>query len=330
MHKMMTALAGLLFMGSAAFAECAGDNLINAMPATDQAALRAAAAAVPYPEGNFWRATKGDQVIHLAGTYHFDDPRHAATMTRLEPLIAGAATLLVEAGPEEEAALMQRMADDPSIMLLKGPTLLERMDPAEWDMLATAMTERGIPPFMAAKFQPWYIAMMLAIAPCDLETLTAGTPNGLDMRIMQAAKKDGIPIKALEPYDTVFRIFGQMTDDEQIAMIKSSMAFADRMEDYSATLADAYFAEESRLIWEFTRDASYAMPGYTAAQVDAEFARMEEVLMAGRNRGWIAVIEAAATDGPVFAAFGALHLAGQDGVLALLDRAGWTLERLPL
>jgi uncharacterized protein len=330
MHKFMTALFGLVFLATTATADCAGVNLIDAMSADDQAQLRGSAANVPHPDGNFWRATKGDQVIHLMGTYHFDDPRHEATMAILTPLIDAASVVLVEAGPEEEAALKQRFADDPSVMLITGPTLLERMDPAQWDTLAAAMSKRGIPPFMAAKFQPWYVAMMLAIPPCDMENLTSGGTNGLDMRIMAAAAAADTPVKALEPYDTVFRIFGQMTDDEQIAMIQSSMAFEDRMEDYSATLADAYFAQESRLIWEFTRQQSYQMPGYTTAQVDAEFAKMEEVMMAGRNRTWIPVLEQAAAKGPVMAAFGALHLSGNDGVLALLERAGWTVERLPL
>jgi uncharacterized protein len=330
MHKFMTALCGLVMFASVAQAECAGSNLIDAMPAEDQAQLRGAAQNVPYPNGNFWRATKGDQVMHLMGTYHFDDPRHDAVMDQLTPLIDAASVVLVEAGPDEEAALMQRMAEDPSVMLIEGPTLLERMAPAEWELLAEAMSERGIPPFMAAKFQPWYVAMMLAIPPCDLAMLAAGTPNGLDMRVMTAAEAAGTPIKALEPYDTVFRIFEQMTDAEQITMIKSSMAFEDRMEDYSATLADTYFREESRLIWEFTRQQSYTMPGFTADQVDAEFEKMEEVLMSGRNRAWIPVLEEAAAEGQVFAAFGALHLSGTEGVLALLERNGWALERLPL
>jgi len=42
------------------------------------------------------------------------------------------------------------------------------------------------------------------------------------------------------------------------------------------------------------------------------------------------VIEAALADGPVVAAFGALHLSGEDGVLALLQGAGFSLERLEL
>jgi uncharacterized protein YbaP (TraB family) len=42
------------------------------------------------------------------------------------------------------------------------------------------------------------------------------------------------------------------------------------------------------------------------------------------------VLEAALADGPALAAFGALHLSGPDGVLALLERAGFTVERLEL
>ena len=329
MQKFMTALFGFAFLASTATADCAGINLIDAMSVEDQVELRGTTQAVPYANGNFWRATKGSNVINLMGTYHFDDPRHDATMAILTPLIDAASVVLVEAGPDEETALKQRIADDPSLMLLQGPTLLERMKPDDWQVLADAMTERGIPPIMTAKFQPWYVAMMLAVPPCDMGNLAGGT-RGLDVRVMEAAKTAETPVRALEPYDTIFRIFKQMSDAEQIAMIQSSLAFEDRMEDYSATLADAYFAQESRLIWEFTREQSYAMPGYTPAQVDAEFAKMEEVMMAGRNRTWIPVLEQAAAQGPVMAAFGALHLSGKDGVLALLERSGWTVERLPL
>jgi uncharacterized protein YbaP (TraB family) len=78
------------------------------------------------------------------------------------------------------------------------------------------------------------------------------------------------------------------------------------------------------------RDESRSLPGYTPERIDAEFARMEELLMAARNRAWIPVLTDAAAAGPVFAAFGALHLSGEDGVLNLLQAEGFTLEELPL
>jgi uncharacterized protein len=102
-----------------------------------------------------------------------------------------------------------------------------------------------------------------------------------------------------------------------------------RSQDFSVTLADTYFAGEGRLIWEFMRRETLALPGYTPARVDREFATMETAMMTTRNRAWIPVIEAAATRGHTLAAFGALHLSGDQGVLALLKAKGFTLERLP-
>lgn len=324
------AFAAALFLAvSPVSAECAGENLLATMPAKDRTALEAAAASVPYPNGNFWRATRGDEVITLIGTYHFDDPRHQPTLEAITPLIETAATVLVEAGPEEKADLLDMMARDPSLMTItEGPTLMEQMKPETWAMLSDAMTKRGVPGFMAAKLQPWYVNVLLSVPPCAMAGMT--DPKGLDGMVIDTAMARGVPVKALEPFDTVFGIFGAMTEAEQIAMIEATLLLEERSADFFVTLADAYFAGESRMVWELMRKVSYEQALVPRAKVDADFARMEEVLMASRNRAWIAVLDQAATDGPVLAAFGALHLPGDAGVLALLEAEGFSIEPLPL
>lgn len=310
-------------------AQCLGENLLSKMPAAELAALRSAAATVPFPEGNLWRATRGDTVITLVGTYHFDDPRHAATLNAIGPIIETAGTVLVEAGPDEEAALMDLMSRDPSLMMITdGPSLIQRMSSDKWTRLSGALAQRGIPGFMAAKLQLWYVGVLLAVPPCAMAQMLE--PKGLDGMVIDRALANGVPIKALEPFDTVFRIFGKLTEADQMAMIDSTLAMEDRSADFSITLADSYFAGESRLVWELMRDISLKEPGMTRAKVDAEFARMEETLMSSRNRGWIPVLKDAAETGPVLAAFGALHLPGQEGVLALLEAEGFTVEPLPM
>lgn len=329
MTRILATLAALFFLAGHAYAQCVGQNLIEALSPADRAMLDAATAKSPYPAGNYWRATRGDQTVTLIGTYHFDDPRHAATITALTPMIAAASTVLVEAGPDEEAALQAHLARDPGAMLItSGPTLPEQLAEADWQALAAAMRARGIPPFMAAKFQPWYIAAVLGIPPCAMAT--AASSKGLDGMVIDAATNAAVPIKALEPYDTIFGIFGGMSNEDQLSMIKSTLVLEEFSTDFSVTLADTYFSQDTRLIWEFMRQQALAMPGYTQAQIDGEFARMEEALMSKRNRAWIPVIAAAAAQGPTFAAFGALHLSGQDGVLALLEREGFKLERLAI
>ncbi len=313
-----------------ATARCEGRNQIAALPAATRAELTAAVDAVPFPRGNLWRATRGDQVLHLIGTYHLDDPRHDAIMSRLTPLIETAATVLVEAGPQEEQALQAALARDPSLMfVMNGPTLPEVLPPATWDRLKDALRARAIPPFLGAKMQPAYLSMVLGIPPCASEMFLGGE-NGLDKRIIAAADTAAVPLGALEPFDTLFRAFAGMTDTQQHEMLEMSLAMESQSEDAFATMQDSYFAEDSRMIWEFSRWQTLQIPGMGSDRVQADFAMMEEALMAARNRAWIPVIETALKEGRVFAAFGALHLSGQDGVLALLERAGFSLTRLPL
>lgn len=319
----------LAFAPGPAAAECVGRNLISEMPPDEADALFSAANAVPFPAGNFWRATRGDEVITLAGTYHLDDPRHAATLTGLMPHITAAATVLVEAGPEEQRKLLDLIAREPARMLItEGPTLIDRLPPDTWTALSAALAERGIPGFMAAKVQPWYAAALLAIPPCAMAGMAE--PRGLDGLVIDAASAAGLPVLGLEPYDTIFTIFDQIPEAEMVAMLDATLAMEPAAEDYSVTLADSYFAGQNRLIWEFTRQATLALPGQDPDVVNASFARMEEVLMNARNRAWIPVLLDAAADGPVFAAFGALHLPGEEGVLNLLQAQGFTIEELVL
>ncbi len=329
MSRVLTCFAALTFLATPLFAQCAGQNLFDALPRQDMAALEAAADAAPFATGNFWRATRGDEVITVIGTYHFDDPRHDPTLTAVTPLIRSAATVMVEAGPKEEKQLLDLMARDPSkMMIVDGPSLIQRMPADLWNRLSAALAQRGIPGFMAAKLQPWYVNVLLAVPPCAMAQMV--DPKGLDGLVIDTAEAAGVPVAALEPFDTVFKVFDMMTEADQLAMIEATLAMEDRSEDFSATLADSYFAGESRLMWELMRQISYQTPGTTRAQVDIEFSRMEEALMASRNRNWIPVLEKAAADGPVFAAFGALHLSGREGVLALLEAEGFTIEPLSL
>lgn len=318
--------ACLLCLAPAA-AQCVGENLIAALPEAERTALYDAAHAAPFATGNLWQATRGDETLILTGTFHLDDPRHDAYQARLLPLLATAKTLLVEAGPEEEKALQQVLMTDSSAMIApQGSGLKAALAPAEWDALADALLQRAIPSSLAEMLRPWFVSMMLSIPPCALQT--AATGAGLDKRLIAAATEQGIAIKALEPFDTALKLFDGLTMDEQLTMIRNALVVEQQSDDFLTTTAEAFFAGESRLIWEFSRRLAYDIPGSTPAQVDHDFAKAEQALMADRNRAWITEIEAALQNGPAFAAFGALHLSGTEGVLALLQDRGF--EVVPL
>lgn len=323
-------LFGLALPGLAA--ECRGRNLFDDMPAARLAELKAATRDIPFHQGLFWRATKAGQTVTLIGTYHFDDPRHGATMAQFGPQIDAAASLLVEAGPEEEARLTRALADDPALLVdATGPTLPERMPDAEWTALWQALQARGLPAVVTSRLRPWYVSMMLGISPCMMQAVKEkGEAGGLDHQLVRRAQAAQVPVRALEPWNTVFTLFQGMTPQEEIDMIRASMPAAEYADDYTVTLTDAYFSGDSWLIWEFGRLDAYDKSGLTRAEVDAQMRLAQEKLMDRRNQSWIAPIEqaasAAAREGKgIVAGFGALHLPGRMGVLSLLQDRGWTI-----
>ena len=337
MRKIFVALAlGLLGPGGALAADgCQGRNLLADLPAAERRQLDRAVADTPYARGILWQARRGDQRITLVGTYHFDDPRHRATLDRIVPRLAEAAALYVEAGPEEEARLTDALRNDPSLMVEPaGPTLPERLTPAEWQTLSAAMADRGTPAVVAARMRPWYAAMLLGVSPCMIRSMNGdGEIAGLDRQLVTRAQAAGVPVRALEPWDTIFGIFAGLTPEEEIAMIRAALPSAALADDYAVTLADSYFAGDVWRIWEFGRLEALRNADLPKDQIDRQMQLAQTRLMDNRNRAWIAPLlagaEAAARDGRgIVAGFGALHLPGRNGVLALLAQQGFTVTPL--
>lgn len=323
----LTLLSVLLAAPALLRAECMGQNLIAALPAGSRAALVAAADAVPFARGNLWRATKDGRIITVIGTYHLDDSRHDTTMAAVAGDLTRATTLLVEAGPDEEVAIRADIAAHPERLVNQnGPTLPEALSVADWQRLSVTLRDRGIPPVFAAKLHPWYVTTLLAVPACQMNAATA--QNGLDHRLIAAATARALPIRGLEPYDTLFTLFDSIPAPDQLALLVQTLDAAGSEDDMAVTLADTYFAGQNRLFWEFSKQQTRDLSGLSAAEADRSFALLEEAMITRRNRAWIPVITDAATAGPVVAAFGALHLPGQDGVLNLLVQQGWAVASL--
>ncbi|WP_238365916.1 TraB/GumN family protein [Mesobacterium pallidum] len=321
MRRLLILAAFLL--PSVAGATCNGRDLRPSLPEAVTESIAAEVAAMPFPAGNHWTARRGDAVVTLVGTVHVGDPRLDGVMARLAPLVAGADRVLLEMTPAEQMELQAALARDPSLISLTADTLPDLLPEDQWQRLSQAASARGVPGFMAAKFRPWYLATLLAVPPCAAAQLTAG-PNGLDHRIIALAEAENIPMQALEPYDTLFSLFADMPMDEQLEMLESALPDAARAEDEFATLMALYFEEAHGAVWALSRwQAGQNNPDLTEADLDDQMAETRDLLLTRRNAAWLPRILAASEGGPV----GAAHLGGADGLLALLEAEGFSLER---
>lgn len=307
---------------------CAGADMIAALAPAQRAALDAAVAAQPYPSGNLWRATKGDTTITLVGTFHIFDARMPDKVEKLRPLLRSADALMLEATDKEFAELQAAISTRPELMFSQGATLPERLSAQEWSDLSAQMSARNVPAFIASKMQPWYVSVLLGMPPCAMDTVQKGS-TGLDALLSAAAREEGIPMFALEPYDTIFTAFGEIPLEDQLDFVRAALPVADEAEDMLATMQASYFREEHRQIWEFSRMKALDEVGEKRAKAERDFARMEEVIVSSRNRNWIRVINSVAPGKTIMVAAGAGHLSGTEGLLRLLEGEGYILTRLP-
>lgn len=326
---MFRSLVFLLLFPVQVAALCQGQDLRPLLTEDEQVALQQQVAETPYPEGNHWRATKGDEVIHLVGTMHLTDPRLEGPAARIAPIIETAGYLLLEATAAEKKELEQRLASDPSILFLEGQTLIELMPKGDWDRLVVALKARGVPSFMAAKMRPWYVSMLLGMPACmDIQTMTEA---GLDATLEQVATANAVPMAPLEDPTTLFRAFSSMDMPLQLAMIRSALMSPESSEDLFETVLLGYFNENHAELQIALELLTPHLAPMSDIDYQAVFDAMNSRLLDARNRAWIPVIldTIEKTDGHIVVAFGAAHLGGENGVLALLDARGFTLERLP-
>ncbi len=321
------AVIAIACLGTAAAAECRGPSFVDSLDPAKREGLRAAVAAVPYGEGLLWSAERDGARVLLAGTMHLPDPRHEALLAALAPAIRDANLVLLEVTPSEEAAMTRALAERPEIAVItNGPTLLELLSPEDWDLVAAAARERGIPPFLAAKYRPWLLMMTLALPACALPGMAEGG-GGLDHMIMEVAQAEGTPMAALEPWDTLFGLLGTGTMEEQLDLLRLSLLEPGSAEAVFVAMTEGYFAGRIAEVWKISRLSADLTPvGPAGAQA---FEMMDDALLGARNRAWVPVIEEAAAAHPrVLVAAGASHLPGEEGVLRLLEVRGWRITRL--
>ena len=326
MTKRLLFLLSLLILPLSAAAQmCGTEDLIAGLSAEDRARLDALVAPHPYPEGNLWTATKDGSTVTVVGTIHIPDPRLASYVDAVRPALETADLLILESSLEDEKGLPVLVAEQPNLFFLnEGPTLIDLLSEEDWAQASDRLAQMGVPSFFAAKFQPWYLSMTLAMPPCAMTALKSGG-KGLDRQLEDIAKSNGIPVATLDDIEAVLRLFADEPLDEQLNGLKVTLETQAKGDEPTSTLIEAYFDGRVRESWEYGR----IMIEEAGVENGAEmFEDLNQSLLVGRNRDWEPKIARLVAGKDAVLAVGAAHLSGESGVLRALERAGYSLSEL--
>ncbi len=262
---------------------------------------RATCPAIPAVQAGaplLWRVSKAPDgpVVYLYGTIHdasIDDVPRAA----LDALASSRrfASELGDAEPDPDRFReLSRVA--------RGPGIDTQLGDDWWDLrdlLRDRVREDDL-----RRARPWYALLLL-------NRRVAPRVVAMDATLAERAKARGIPVDGLEK------------PEDQIAAL-----------DQLVTVEDLRTAIRSRhaLSCEYTTlVAAYRSSDLASLEPMLVIPRTAEVLLYARNRRWIAAIERYLTPegGGAFIAVGLGHMLGDQGLTALLEKAGYRVTRVP-
>lgn len=309
--------------GAGALAACAGG--ISAGEIDAAAAAERARRPEDYVNGEaraFAVGRDGRPAGLLWGTFHTGYDEATVPPRAIRARFAAASSLSVEVVLDRVAApvrrAMLRVRD--GALLRADPAAFGRLDPATRQEVLAA----GLPAGSVERHSLLGLAQLVngqaVAAPAGV--LPAG--RIVDANLIAFARSLSIPVRGLEEADA-----GQV----------ERLAYADPNGDGAAAalrLALRRRGGASALMgWARRRYAAGEVAAMLAGVVAwraepsdlARWDRRREALLAERNAAWLPRLEAALGEpGSAFAAFGAGHLVGEDGVVALLRGRGWEVS----
>lgn len=274
------------------------------------AAVLAAGPAVG--EGFLFKATRaGSAPLFVVGTMHTDDPRVMALLPRVAGLIAQVDTVALEIVQEPLGLAMAAAAT----VLPAGQDLFEHAGPARRERLEQAAAERSIPLPLLARLKPWAAALVLG-----LPELSAG--QFLDAAIQREAGRLGRRLVGLEDVVGQLAVFDAMDERLQLALLDAAVKNPVELTTQLEELTAAYLSGNLDRL----EQAALGRYGGMDAALESWFRHQ---LIERRNRQMAERVRELAQQGPLLVAVGALHLPGDSGLIATLERAGYRVERYP-
>lgn len=270
----------------------------------------ARAAPAAFEHGLLWRVSAdGAAPSFLYGTLHSGDPRVLARVEPLRPLIAAARLFMPELVTDAEAVSLYMAAS-----VYGSDDLPRRVGRGKWPRIEKMLALHGVDARVAPRLRPWAALITL------MQPVTAQQPS-LDEALIDVARARRVPVQAIEQVQEQIDAIALLPEDTQIALLIDAARRHDLIQAGIEPMTRAWLAGETG---ELARINARLLPSEPALQTHAR--RFLNALLGERNARFAQRLLPELRQGGIFAAFGAAHLTGPEGVLARCAAQGLSVE----
>lgn len=261
----------------------------------------------------FYRISKGNEQHWLLGSIHAGKPSLYPLPDPVERAWQQSRALVMEVDMTHiSQAQWQEMGA--ITRLVDGKTLKDHLPMDLYRRTLIAAGQNGLNESMLAPLRPWFAAITLTQAALDRTGFRG--EFGVDQHFAKRANDGGKPIVGLE---TLLEQLGYLASvgDNQTLMLESTLDELPELEKgFTEVMAAWQNGDQATLINLLKEEM--APPKLQAW--------LEQTLLAERNRNWVKKWPGLPNES--FIVVGALHLYGEQGLLALLEQQGWRITSL--
>lgn len=261
----------------------------------------------------------------LFGTIHVGDKRIDTAVEKLKPYLDESDALAVEfdivAYEEDFAAQMQGMNH---FLLTDGTKITDHMPAETYEKAAALLREAKVSPALMQSYNLAMWAQLVEQAAIMTKT-DYDTESGVDRTLIHYCYDKGIEVRDVESAELQYSLLASFSDELNLLMLESTL---DSLDNYQFSMNLLYNAwlrgSASTLEGLLTNDT-----GSLSEEEAALMADYYDVMLTQRNLGMRdKAVEWLEAGDKVFFAVGAAHLLGEDGLIALLRAAGYTVEQV--
>lgn len=260
-----------------------------------------------------WKVSKGAEHFYLAGSIHMLGADDYPLPPEYLKALKNSDSLLLETDLEQlssPAGIQQMIALNsyPS-----GETLLQQLSQPLAKQLADYCKKHNIALEQIVRFKPAFAAVMLTTSQLQAQGATA---PGVDAYLQDEAKKAGKKVAGLETMQQHLAVLKELNNTGAETLIKSTMEdLTDSSEDFDAMRKAWRSGDLEQLEILYLND----LKNYPA---------IYQTLIVKRNQAWVKQLVTTQYKTPVFVVVGALHLAGNDGLIRQLTQQGYQLTKV--
>jgi uncharacterized protein YbaP (TraB family) len=285
-------------------------------PLTALLALGSAGAQAKAPQARpaLWTVSDADTTIYLFGTIHLLPAKYSWRTPRFDQAVAGSQQLVVETivdekNPMKLMSAMTSLAFSPNL-----PPLAQRVPPEKRGALAAAIKKTGMPAQAFDRMETWAAAFMLLGTQFREMGLTE---EGVEAVLRAEFSKRGKPIGELESNVEQLGFFDTLPESAQRKLLEGALDKPQSAaKEFNGMLAAWTRGDVAAIGRTFDRDLASSPP-------------LQDALLKRRNANWTRWIQQRMTQpGSIMVAVGAGHLAGDNSVIQLLQKAGYRVQRV--